>query len=276
MRTTTSIAAAGMTAIAGLVIVLLAVVPARASDKLADIGLATATEAMTFRFAFGNVPLAEARFLLRERDGRYEMSGQGGTSGPLDWLFDWKGSVRTQGRLAGDALLPERHDQHGIWRGEARMAEIHYGPGPRISHSVSPERDPAEFTSVPEQSIPGTLDPLTAALTALKAFAETGICRGTLPIFDGRRRYDMLLEDAGPAVLKAERPWDYGGRAHGCRLKSRRIGGFFKDSDHNDESQETERLVWLAELAPGTWRPVRIEVDAPIGKFVGRAVIGGN
>lgn len=248
----------------------------RAVDSSAIPQGASETEAMTFRFAYGNVPLAEAQFLLREQNGRYELFGQGGTSGPLDWLFDWKGSARTEGRLLNGALLPERHDQNGVWRGEPRKAVLRYGPDRQVVHSVSPKPDPEEFTAVPEQSIPGTVDPFTAALAALKTFAETGVCRGTLPIFDGRRRYDMLLEDAGRTVLKSQRPWDYAGTAHGCRLKSRRIGGFFKDRDDGADDEPVERLVWIAELSPGTWRPVRIEVDAPIGKFVGRAVVRSN
>ena len=233
-------------------------------------------ERLIYRISYGNVPLAEARISLIERDGRYEVSGEGATAGPLEWLIDWRGSARTVGMTAGEALVPQLHAQKGAWNGKHRQAEVRYGPDSKIEHIVDPPADPAEFTSVPAGSIPGTLDPLTAALSALKRFAATGRCEGTLPIFDGRRRYDMQLEDAGTALLERDRPWNYAGQARGCRLKSRRIGGFFKDSDYASDESETKRLVWLAETAPGTWRPVRIEIDAPIGKIIGRAVLAEN
>lgn len=252
-------------------VLLLAAAPAGAADGPAE----AAGERMVFRIAYGNVPLAEATLWLRQHGSRYEVSGEGGTSGPLEWLFDWKGRVRTEGRLDRGGLFPELHDQHGIWRGETRQAQVRYGADRSIVHVVEPPLDPLEFTPVPEGSIAGTMDPLTAALSALKHFAATGRCHGTLPIFDGRRRYDMLLEDAGTALLIRDRPWNYGGRAHGCRLKSHRIGGFFKrdEDEPSDDAPQSERLVWLAELAPGSWRPVRFEVDAPLGKFIGRAVL---
>lgn len=252
---------------------LFAIVSWQDQTARADEPSAAAGEAMTFRIAYGNLQLAEARVWINERDGRYEVGGEGGTNGPLDWLFDWKGSARTEGLLDNGVLLPLRHRQQGVWKGEQRTAELRYGTDRSVVHVVAPPPDPEEVTDVPAQSIPGTMDPFTAALAALKQFAETGECRGTLPIFDGRRRYDMLLEDAGQTVLQSDRPWDYAGLAHGCRLTSRRIGGFYKDNEEAKDYRASNRLVWLAELAPGTWRPVRIEVDAPIGKFVGRAVM---
>ena len=237
-----------------------------------------AGERLRYRIAYGNVPLAEASVLLQERNGRYEVSGEGVTSGPLDWLFDWRGRASTVGRLSGTVFQPELHAQHGTWRGEQRLAEVRYEADRPIVHNVVPPPDPEETTQVPEESIPGTIDPFSAALTALKQFAATGTCRGTLPIFDGRRRYDMLLEDAGQTVLQSDRPWDYSGHAYGCKLKSRRIGGFFRDPDVRltEDGEDSERVVWLAELAPGVWRPVRIEIDAPLGKIVARAVLAAE
>ena len=63
-----------------------------------------------------------------------------------------------------------------------------------------------DLVPVTEANSQGIVDPLTAMLFASSASGEglsRDVCRHTLPIFDGRQRYDLKLafEDVGVAKV---------------------------------------------------------------------------
>jgi hypothetical protein len=227
---------------------------------------------LEYRVDYGNLRLIEARVTLDFKPDRYEIVGSGIALGPLAWMSDWKGSARTVGRIDGGRLLPELHENSGNWRGEGRHAMLKYLGLDNIKVLADPPPDPAKVTAVPPEAIPGTVDPLSATLNMLANVARTGSCAGTARIFDGRRRYDLEVTDRGTTTLPADRPWDFRGPARECAMKSKPIGGFWRDED---PPSDEDRVIWLAPLDQGLWIPVRLEFPATIGTVIGRAVRPG-
>lgn len=256
--------------------VVAAVITAGGSVARADGPLPATAEPfrLEYRVDFGNLRVIEAEVRFDVKSDRYEITGSGMALGPLAWYSEWRGETRTVGRIDGDRLLPTLHQNNGSWRGESRSAMLKYLGLEDISVSTVPPPDPVQVTTVPPDTIPGTVDPLSAILQLLSQVAETGSCQGQAEIFDGRRRYDLLVSDRGMATLPADRPWDFRGLGRLCALKSERIGGFWRDRETRPD-EDTDRVVWLAPLQQGLWVPVRMEFPAPIGSIVGRAVRPG-
>jgi hypothetical protein len=105
-----------------------------------------------------------------------------------------------------------------------------------------------------------TIDPMTATLQAL--FSE---CRGSLPVFDGRRRYDLMFTDVGLADVPRARGAMYSGPARRCRADIKPLAGFWRpDSLHDERPSRME--YWIAsprpELPPV---PVYLELSSPRG-----------
>jgi hypothetical protein len=149
------------------------------------------------------------------------------TGGVVSWLFPWRARSETLGTLAGDALRPRRHRSVGSYRGEDHVVEIDYGADGAVEIFSDPPFDGEE--TVGEDLRRSTIDALTATLIAVRAPALGERCAGILPVFDGRRRYDLFLHDLGEESLEPSGRRMYDGRARHCRAVVRSLGGAWRD-----------------------------------------------
>jgi len=89
--------------------------------------------------------------------------------------------------------------------------------------------------------------------------AATGTCAGTLPVFDGLRRYDLRYDDLGTTELEPSSHDSYRGSARHCRATVDPIAGFLRSGEHAGE-RATEMSAWLAPPFSGA-APVVVRMD---------------
>jgi len=222
---------------------------------------------------WGDVPLGDVDVVLRDGPDRYAIKGSAVVRGPLSWLFDWTGSAETQGRRQRGRRLPLSHVNGGQGGEGERQATVAWRDAGAPLTTAVPPPDLEVVTPVPAAAIAGTVDPFTVLLKTLDGLAETGRCEGKARIYDGRRRYDVVIEHLGQGRLEADRPGAYAGPAVRCRLYATKIGGFYREStEWSSDEDEIERIAWIARLGNGLWVPVRAEVTAPLGNVVMRMI----
>ncbi|TQV71248.1 DUF3108 domain-containing protein [Denitrobaculum tricleocarpae] len=236
-------------------------------------GSLAADESMQLRYevAWGNMTLAEAKVNYALNDTRYEIEGSGESQGTLAFLFPWKGSARSVGLTTEKGFQVSRHDSEGSFRDRTRRTSVIWRPDAPLPELVAePESDLTEVTPVPEDATAGTADPFTVLLSTLNRLEQGERCDAEARVWDGRRLYDLKIGHIGRAELVRDRPWTYNGTAIGCSLTYTPIGGFRKDSEWRDRQDEIRRIIWIGRLPNEKMVPVRIELSAPIGRFVGR------
>jgi hypothetical protein len=104
-------------------------------------------------------------------------------------------------------------------------------------------------------------------LAVLLALATTDDCHRTVPVFDGRRRYDLELFGGGHETLTPRAHGRYGGEATRCDFRLKPIAGYQKTGSRRQGANE-ERTYhgWVAPALPGLPPiPVRIEADGVFG-----------
>jgi hypothetical protein len=100
-------------------------------------------------------------------------------------------------------------------------------------------------------------------LSFLRTVGREGRCAGTWPVWDGRRRFDIAVADAGEAQLEASDAAIYAGPALRCRVTFTPIAGFRRPVD---EIEPRPALVWLGPVAGSTLPvPVRAEAETEWG-----------
>jgi hypothetical protein len=101
--------------------------------------------------------------------------------------------------------------------------------------------------SVPEELARGAVDPL-GGLVAV-AFTPVGQgeepCNRRVPVLDGRRRFDLVMEPDGVVDVKKNGPGRYKGEAFRCRLMQEKVAGY-KEKNRGDI--EGDIWVFLAEV----------------------------
>ncbi|HEU5339286.1 MAG TPA: DUF3108 domain-containing protein, partial [Sulfuricaulis sp.] len=185
------------------------------------------------------------------------------SEGIASLLFSWQSKARSTGYRTRDRLVPRLHEVNGKWSGEARKVRLSYdGPG-KIDSEVSPPSDGTERDAVPGWLTVGTVDPLSATLAVLLRLAGGDRCEGKFPVFDGRRRYDMVVRAGAPATLPAIHSSIFAGPAQRCDFKLRRIAGFWKKRSRFGR-RVTDPTLWVASPLDGV-PPVPVRFTAATG-----------
>jgi hypothetical protein len=247
---------AGRTIVPGLLaIVLAAVVIAPAAAAAGAPGAV-----LDYEVRYGPLQVLALRTTARFDGDRYQATTDVRTVGVVGALFPWRAASDSRGLRDDRAMRPLRFRTAGEYRGTSRLAEIEYqgDAGPRV-HILPPaendDRDP-----VPAALQQATIDPLTASLAAVSSG-----CQGTLRVFDGRRRYDLVLNDLGETATPPSRHTRYAGRARHCRALIQPLAGFWRSEPRHDE-RPTQVDYWIASPRPDLIAvPVYLELSAPRG-----------
>jgi hypothetical protein len=110
----------------------------------------------------------------------------------------------------------------------------------------------------------GTIDPMSAVffLSTIHA-TDLSVCSGRIPVFDGKARYDLRLENNG---LEQVRTAAWRGDAVVCQVWYEPIAGYDPEDYPSDEELTHPLTIWLAPFNAGRLHvPVRIHTRAGYG-----------
>ncbi|MFP5516138.1 MAG: DUF3108 domain-containing protein [Alphaproteobacteria bacterium] len=229
----------------------------------------------TYRVFVGGVTALDVDATLETTGDRYRIAVSAVTGGTIGRLFTWKTESQSDGLRQGDDLRPTGHRQSSQFRGEPRTVTLTYGPQGDVSASVTPPPETDNREPVPPALQRGTLDPLSAVLDLLFAVGASERCDRSLPVFDGRRRYDMMFTEVGRRIVDPSRYSVFAGIAQQCRVSYRPVAGYGKSGPTGrfwQRSSPADRPpvdLWLAPVAAGyPPLPVRLETDSDFGSVV--------
>lgn len=223
--------------------------------------LAADDAAVTVRYEvrYGPLRLLSVQVMTTVDGARYRSRSVMQTVGLVGTIYPWTAESEVFGARDGDSLRPQRHRATGRYRNQERLVEIDYD-GERVRSRILPPADADDRTAVPAALQQGTVDPLTASLHAAAAD-----CAGTIPVFDGRRRYDLRLHALDPAELAPAAGRLYAGPTRRCRAQVQARAGFWR-SDPRDSEVPTYLDYWVATPRPGLPAvPVYLELSGARG-----------
>jgi Protein of unknown function (DUF3108) len=213
-------------------------------------------------FAAG-FPVARFDFRLKEASGSYVVDGEIRTEGLLRLFYRVNLQTASEGALAAAAVAPRSHEQVMVAGGKDREAHLLYPGDGRVLAQLVPPEDSGRPKPTPQQIL-DTMDPLSAVLAIGHYAARTGSCGGRFAVFDGRRRYDVVLSDEGSERIVAAPAVAFDGMARRCRVAAVKIAGFSNDLDYAPHT--TMARAWLASPRAGAPAlPLRIDFDSSWG-----------
>jgi hypothetical protein len=156
-------------------------------------------------------------------DERYNAEASGGSVDLLSIFTKGEGVAQTSGVIKEGALVPTTFSSSMVEDGEQTEVKMSFEEG---TVTVLKDDGPPPTDRVPlrEEHLRGVSDPLSALLLANTNGAKFGkqTCERTLAIFDGRRRYDLVLSFKRMEEL-ARKPYE--GRVLVCNVVLRPIAG---------------------------------------------------
>ena len=215
------------------------------------------------------------------RPDRYAVELTATTRGAIGFLFPWSSIVRSDGAAATQNLRPRLHEMTSTWRGEQRSVFLEYdGAGGFTARRAVPAAKDDDREVVEDSVAADTVDVLTAVLELMRRIGAGQGCNQTVPVFDGRRRYNLLSNEQGWELIKGSSYSAYAGQALACSLRVQPVAGFWKKrqrrwvaGDKDAEGQSSLATLWFAPVGQSSVPvPVRLKVNSPFGDFVGHLV----
>lgn len=145
-----------------------------------------------FKLSIGGVKAGEVRIDGTTREGRYRIAASIGTAGVVRTFYKAGIDAEVEGAADEAGLAPQRFQSRSFDPDKTRNVEMRYADGaPAVA--AEPAYDPKPWELDPATQT-GTLDPLSAALTAFAPRPAGELCDRTVRIFDARRLFAVSLE----------------------------------------------------------------------------------
>ncbi len=207
-----------------------------------------------YDFYLGGVKAGELTMKADLRGKRYRATSVLRTAGVVGLVYRAAFEAKTEGVLSGGRLEPAKFTADSRMRKKKQFVEMTYnGDAPKRIKAV-PQFQPKPWQIEPTKQS-GTLDPISAALTALAPAPVGEICNTSVEVFDGRKRYAV---DLGAPVAD--------GKRIKCPALYRRIAGFKPKMMKKRPTFPFD--VWYEEQPNGYAKITRGAGDTPFGLAV--------
>lgn len=231
---------------------------------------ASGPASLAYEVYFGGLRALALQAEVRLSPDGYRVRLEARTQGIIDWLFGWTAQAWSEGAIRDGAVEAARHVSESLVRGSRRDVALTFHRDGSIDAAVVPSAADDEREPVTLEEARGALDPISAVLIATRAVGARHSCAQRLPVFDGRRRYDLAFSDGGPDVLKPSEYSSFSGAATLCLFRYIRVAGYQKAGRwNNPRDRDRVYRAWVAPIVPGLPPlPVRIEVEGTFGTML--------
>ena len=241
-----------------------------ASPAVSPAGPAAGPLTLRYEVYARGFPVLSLDFRLDESAVAYEVTGTVRAQGVLGAVSDFTLHTESRGTVTGEKLRPSMHDNASRARRKERRAHLDFHRDGSVIAALTPADDPDHRLPTAEEVV-GSVDPLTAILTIGHVVARSASCQAKVAVYDGRRRYDLVLADDGPQRVEHGKSAEL----RRCALDMVKLAGF--TSDRNRPPRTEHGKVWIMPpLRPGMpplpariefhsdWGPITVQV-APTG-----------
>jgi hypothetical protein len=218
------------------------------------------------------VAIGKGAWIIDIADDHYTAAASGMTTGLLRVFASGEGTGASSGYIINGNLLPSSYAASLTADKKTEELRIVISAGNVKEYSVDPPTPPhPDRIPLAEAHRRGVTDPMTATLMRVLGSGDVvspEACARTLPIFDGRMRYDLRLAFKRFETVKAEK--GYEGQVAVCAVYFTPIAGYIPERPAIKYLiAQRDMEVWLAPIA-GTRVvvPYRMVIPTPIGTGV--------
>lgn len=226
-----------------------------------------------YRVYWLGVPVLKGSVTSRALDGQYSLAFESEATGVLRVLRRSRVSASAAGAIEPARYRAFHYRLRAKWKEKRRSVDLTFEPGGDVRLAVTPP-ERGKRKPVPIAMAAAAFDPLTALLHSVTVPLDTPACALTVPVFDGRRRFDVRLERAGTDTLKRPVSPLLDRKAVKCRIHVRRIAGFTeKEIKNMDKAKNRHAVIWITKLRRlKMWMPVRFAYMSRWGPATGEVV----
>ena len=226
----------------------------------------------TYNVTLAGIPIGKGDWSIDISDTHYTATATGKTTGLMHVLTGGQGETSGTGTFANGQLQSATYLSNIISHKKTDSIRLVVDDGNVKEAKIDPPTDPdPERVPITEAQQHGILDPMSAVLLRSPGTGEAisaEACQRTVPIFDGRIRYDLHMAYKRMEQVKVDK--GYAGPAVVCAVYFTPVGGYVPSRfaiRYITKMRDME--IWLAPIA-GTrvLVPIRAQGPTPLGPVV--------
>jgi len=221
------------------------------------------------------IPVGEGEFVMDISDAGYAAVGHARVTGIAKLVSSGHGTVMSRGDFVDGRVSPTSYSTRSETDKKKEDIAISLANGTVTSFSVlPPNKNSKDRIPVEEKDRQNVVDPMSASIVTVPGTGDMLApenCNRTIPIFDGRQRYDLVFKFERIDTAKDIK--GYKGKLLVCRVDYRPIAGYKPDKLSVKYMQDNKNIfVWLAPVE-GTrvLFPARVSIVTLIGIVVVQA-----
>lgn len=218
------------------------------------------------------LPIGKGAWVIDISQDQFTAAASGMTSGLLRIFSSGHGSAASRGAVKSGNLVPSSFGSSVTTDKKTEELRMVLNAGNVKEYAIEPMPPPApERVPVTDAHRRGVVDPMSAALIRVGGAGESPApeaCNRTLPVFDGRLRFDLKLEFKRIDQVRADK--GYQGPVIVCSVYFNPLAGHIPDrAVIKYLAAQREMEIWLAPVT-GTrvMVPYRISIPTPLGMGV--------
>lgn len=233
---------------------------------------------MAIDLYFGGFSVGALNLVTTLDGSSYAMKSEMGTRGLVNWFIDGFARIEANGEIKDGQLKPAYYRAtSGQDETVERDSQVFFTEGSPAKIVAVPDYAEDDRKYVPMEEQMGSVDPMSAALFSATFADGDELCKGTIKVFDGRRRYNLHLSYIGEEELKSYNKDRYSGTAARCEIVFEQMKGFQKDGSGPSKRKSYDpATVWIARFAApdggaDILMPVKVVADTNWGAAVAHA-----
>lgn len=241
--------------------------------------IAKETTLLNYTIYAGGFKIMEAELDMSMGKSEYNMNMEAKTEGFIGSLFPWSAKYETSGKSSKDGkLIPTSHKELKTWKDTTKTTKIDYDKDGNIKKKIVNEGGKTfEETNADKILSGNAVDVLTGVLNMIQIVKNSNECNGKIPVFDGKRKFNINLKNEGKETIQPSKYSIFSGEAIKCTLTVEPISGF-KEKDTKrgwmavqNHTKEYNKLptIWLATTGKNKdLIPVRLQLASSYGAVI--------
>ena len=221
-----------------------------------------------YRLSFNGFNVGKYRFNASYDGKSYTAKGNTEVSA-LFGTFKWAGNFTGSGSVEQKGPQPASFEMSTKTRSKTSSVKLSFDGSRVAAVALVPNKNPSpEAVKLKPENLQNVLDPMGATL-AISNVSDAEACNRTIPVFDGKARYDLRFSLKGREPVKEKRQSGQPAELLVCQVKYVPIAGH-KPKDFVNPWIDYARIEIALRAVPaaGVYVPYRVTVPSTIGAAV--------
>ena len=219
-----------------------------------------------FESYLSGIKLAEAQGEIIVKNNIYEFKFKAQTIGITDLFFGWKQNIQIKGRIIDEDIFPLMYSNRDFRKNKQGHMTLIYKNNLPFIKSAQPDPRNDKRRKVSKIELLNTLDPASAILSIGLFLKNKKKCNISKPIFDGKRRYNIVLKYMGLEKIIDSNKLDNKSTYMKCSFSIQKISGYTKKEL---KKYPSEGILWYnSEIQTNIKIPDKIMINTIYGKYI--------